>query len=280
MSLRKFNDWLLLDIILTFWDIINELLNDVETLINLVDVNHITLHRVGTSTGDFLPLHLVVHVVRMILTNIIVPSGSTTSRTSYTIVDTILKVHVTTTLKTLVSDNIITKHIEVFLHHWTHILAECLNILNEVRINIILQTTNTVVVLDKTSTSGFLHNVEQVLTVTHTVKECCKSRKVLSTSTKEEQVVINTLKLIHDCADILDTIVKLNAKSLLDNTNKGVTMMHSAKIVQTIGQSQCLRISHILHHLLKTTMNVAKMWIDMLYCLTINNSLQTKHTVH
>ena len=54
---------------------------------------------------------------------------------------------------------------------------------------------------------------------------------------------------------------------------------HRRKIVQTVGQCQGLRISHILPHLLDTTVNITEVWIDALHSLTINNGLQTEHTV-
>ena len=54
---------------------------------------------------------------------------------------------------------------------------------------------------------------------------------------------------------------------------------HRRKIVQTVGQCQCLWIGHVLPHLLDTTVDITEVWIDALHSLTINNSLQSEHTV-
>ena len=54
---------------------------------------------------------------------------------------------------------------------------------------------------------------------------------------------------------------------------------HRRKIVQTVGQCQCLRIGHVLPHLLDTTVDITEVWIDALHGLTINNGLQSEHTV-
>ena len=58
-----------------------------------------------------------------------------------------------------------------------------------------------------------------------------------------------------------------------------MAMVHGAEVIETIGESQGLRISHALHHLLHTTVDVTEMGIDMLDGLTIDHSLQTQHTV-
>jgi hypothetical protein len=118
-----------------------------------------------------------------------------------------------------------------------------------------------------------------MLAVTHTVKECSKSTKVLSATAAIQQVRVKTLKLIHDCADILDAVCKLYAHSLFYYTNKRMTMHHGREIVKTVCQSKCLWVCVILAHLLNTTVNISEVWIDALNGLAINNCLKTKHTV-
>ena len=54
---------------------------------------------------------------------------------------------------------------------------------------------------------------------------------------------------------------------------------HGREVVQTVGQCQGLWIGHSLPHLLDTTVNVAKVWIDALHGLAVNNGLQTEHTM-
>ena len=103
-------------------------------------------------------------------------------------------------------DDVIPKDIEVFLNHRTQIFAECLHVLNKVRVDIILQTANAIVVLNETSTRSFLHDIQHMLTVTHAIKECGQRTQVLCTGAEEQQVVVNTLKFIHDGADILNAV--------------------------------------------------------------------------
>ena len=58
-----------------------------------------------------------------------------------------------------------------------------------------------------------------------------------------------------------------------------MAMLHGTQIVQTVGQSQCLRIGHTLPHLLNSTVDIAEVWIDALDGLTVENGLQAEHTV-
>jgi hypothetical protein len=92
-------------------------------------------------------------------------------------------------------------------------------------------------------------------------------------------VRVKTLKLVHDGTDVLDTVGKLNLHGLFDNTYQSVAMLHGSQIVQTVGKSQSLWICHTLPHLLDGTMDVAKVWIDALYDLSVEHSLQTEYTV-
>jgi hypothetical protein len=224
-------------------------------------------------------LHLVVEIVRMILTHIVVPSGSTTGRTGDTVVDAVLKIHVAHTLKTLVSDDIVTEDIEIFLYHRTEIFAERLGVLHEVRVDIGLQTADSVIVLDESSTRCLLHDVEHMLTVTHTIEECCQGGEVLCAGSEEQQVVVDTLQLVHDGADVADAVAELYAHSLLNDADEGVTMVHGAEIVQSVSEGERLRIGHALHHLLHTAVDISEVRIDVLDGLTVNHSSQTKHTV-
>ena len=135
-------------------------------------MNHIACHRVSTRQCHLLKVNLAIHGIRMIFAHIVMPTGSTSGRTCHGIIDTIFKIHRPDTFKTLMCDDVIPKDIEVFLNHRTQIFAECLHVLNKVRVDIILQTTNAIVVLNETSTRSFLHDIQHMLTVTHTIKEC------------------------------------------------------------------------------------------------------------
>ena len=193
--------------------------------------------------------------------------------------DCILLRDTTHVLKTLVSDYVVTEDIYVLRELWLEVCTEFLDILLEVLVDIILKTTDTIVVLDKATTCCLLHAVEHVLTVTHTVKECCESTEVLSITAEIEKMTVNTLELIHDCTDNLDTVREFYTKCLLDNATDSVTVNHCREVVQTVCHCQSLWVCHALEHLLDTTVDISEMWNDTLYRLTIENSLKTKHTV-
>ena len=193
--------------------------------------------------------------------------------------DCILLRDTTYVLKTLMGDYVVTEDIYVLRELWLEVCTEFLDILLEVLIDIILKTTNTIVVLDKTTTCCLLHAVEHVLTVTHTVKERCESTEVLSITAEIEKMTVNTLELIHDCTDNLDTVREFYTKCLLDYATDSVTVNHCREVVQTVCHCQCLWVCHTLKHLLDTTVDISEMWNDTLYRLTVENSLKTKHTV-
>ena len=64
-------------------------------------------------------------------------------------------------------DDVVAEHVDILLDNGLHILDEVLHVLHEVGVNIVLQTTDTVVVLNQASARGLLHAVEHVLTVAH-----------------------------------------------------------------------------------------------------------------
>ena len=177
------------------------------------------------------------------------------------------------------SDYVVTEDFHILLKFWLKISAKVLHVLLEVIIYICLKTTDSVVVLDKTTTSGFLHAVEHILTVTHTVKECSEGAKVLSITTEVKQVTINTLKLIHDSTNHLNALRQLNAHCLFNYSADSMTIDHSREIIETVGHCEGLRISHALKHLLDTAVDIAEMWNNALYSLTVKNGLKTEHTV-
>ncbi len=119
-----------------------------------------------------------------------------------------------------------------------------------------------------------------MLTVAHAVEECGEGREVLSAGAEEQQVVVDTLQLIHDGADVVDAVAELNTHGLFDDANKRVAVGHGAEVVESVSQRERLRIGHILHHLLDAAVNITEVRIDALDILTVNDGLQTQHTVH
>ena len=250
-----------------------------QALVHLVDVDEVTVHRITATECTLLPLHLVVHVVRMVLTHVVLPARGTSGRTGHGIVDTILKTHRATVLQTVVGDDIVTKHIHILLNRRTQILHQILTVLDEVGIDIILQTSDTVIVLNQASASSLLHDVQHVLTVAHAIQHTGEGTQILSHTRGVEQVGVETLKFVHDGTDILDTVGELNAHTFLNHTYQCVAVLHGSQIVQTIGESQRLGIGHAFPHLLNGTMDVAQVRIDMLHGLTVEHRLKAKHTM-
>ena len=169
-------------------------------------MNIIAIHRVTTCHGNLLPVHFVIAIVWMTLTCIVLPAGSTSCRTSHRIVDTVFPIHRTNAFKSLMCDDVISEHIEILLNLRSQILAEFLCILNEVRIDVSLKSTDSIVVHNESTASCLLHNIEHMLTVAHAIQECCECSKVLSCTAQEQQVAVDSLQLIHDSTDVADAV--------------------------------------------------------------------------
>ena len=90
---------------------------------------------------------------------------------------------------------------------------------------------------------------------------------------------VETLKLVHDRTDVLDTVGQLHAHTFLNHTYQCVAVLHGSQIVQTIGEGQRLGIGHAFPHLLNGTMDVAQVRIDMFHGLTVEHRLKAKHTM-
>src|SRR5574344_745632 len=103
-------------------------------------------------------------------------------------------------------NDITCKDIVVFFKLRFHVFTELLHVLHEVRIDISLTTTYSIIVLNESSTGCLFHDIKDLFTITHTEDECSERTKVLSTTAIEQQVRINTLKFIHNSTDVTDTI--------------------------------------------------------------------------
>ena len=76
----------------------------------------------------------------------------------------------------------------VFLNILTHIRNKLLHALHEVGMNVSHHTANRVVVQNKTATTSFFKDVENLLTVTEGIKECCRCTEVLTQTAEEKNV--------------------------------------------------------------------------------------------
>ena len=197
-------------------------------------MDEVTVHRVTAVERALFPLHLVVHVIGVVHANVILPTRGTSGRTGHSVVDTILKRHRTAVLQTVVGDDIVAKHIHILLDRRTQILHQILHVLDEVWIDVVLQTTDAVVVLDQTSASSLLHAVEHMLTVAHAIEHRRESTQVLTYARGVEQVGVKTLQLVHNRADILDAVGELHAQTFLNHTDQCVAVLHGSQIVKAI----------------------------------------------
>ena len=118
----------------------------------------------------------------MVFAHIAVPSACSSRRTGNSVADGIFAAEQSNLLEALLGDDVVAKDIHIFAEHWLHILAQSLDVCHEVRVYIVLQSAYAVVVLNKSTTRGFLHYVEHMLAITHTVEERRECSKVLSTT--------------------------------------------------------------------------------------------------
>ena len=215
----------------------------------------------------------------MVLAHIVMPSCSTSCRAGNAIVHAVGQVHRSYALKPLVRDDVVAEHVQIFLYHGAQIRAQLLGVGNEVGVDVVLQSADAIIVLYESATGGFLHHVEHMLTVAHTVKEGRQGAQVLRASAQEEQVVVYTLQLVHDGTDVMYSVRELYAHGLFYHTHQSVAVVHGAQIVETVCQGECLRIGHALHHLLYAAVYVAQVRIDVLHGLAVEHRLQSQHTV-
>ena len=165
----------MLDIEVPLRNVVDELLNDVEALIHLFNVAIVAIHRVAARHNHLFEVHFVVNGVWVMLANVVAPATCTTGRTCYAIADTLFFVHRTYAYETLVCDDVVAEDVEIFLNHRSQILAELLCVLHEVRVDVVLQSTYSIIVLNQSSTRSFFHHVQHVFAVAHTVEHGCKS---------------------------------------------------------------------------------------------------------
>ena len=92
-------------------------------------------------------------------------------------------------------------------------------------------------------------------------------------------MVVYALQLVHDGTNVQNAFRQLYAHGFFYDANQCMAVHHRRKIVHAVGQSQCLRIGIRLAHLLYATMNVAEMWVDVFYFLTVEHRLKSQYTV-
>ena len=239
----------------------------------------VTVHGIAMRQCDLFKVHLIIHSVWMVLADIILPAAGTTGRSCHAIADAVCLIHDTDVTETLMGNDVVAEDIQILLYHRTQILAEFLDVGNEVRINVSLQATYSIIVLYQPAAGCLFHHVQYVLTIAHSIKESRKRTQVLSAASRVKEMVVYTLQLIHDRTDIADAVGQFYAHALLNDTDKRMTVHHGRQVVHTVGQCQRLRISELFAEFLDATMDIAQMRIDPGDGLTVQHRLQTKYTV-
>ena len=77
----KLDNGLHLFLEVAFGNVVDELLDNVQAFENFVETNHVTSERISFGTNHFIELHTVISSIRTKLTEVIVPTGSTTRTT-------------------------------------------------------------------------------------------------------------------------------------------------------------------------------------------------------
>ena len=215
----------------------------------------------------------------MVFSHVAVPSCGTTCTTGTSVGYCILFRQHAHLFETVLQYDVSSEDIVILLEHGLHVSAEFLHIFGEVGIDIILASTYTVVVLYESATCRFLHHVEHLFAVSHAIDECSESAEVLSAAAIEEEVRVETLQFVHHHTNILDAVREFNAHGLLDDSAQSVSVHHGREVVESVCESERLRISIFLAHLLYTAVNISAVRIDASYGLTVEHRLQSEHTV-
>ena len=147
----------------------------------------------------------------MVLAHVALPARGTSCRASHAVADAVFLRHRAYVLETLVGDDVVAEHVDILLDDRLHVGNELLHVLHEVGVDVVLQSTYSIIVLNQASARGLLHAVQHMLAVAHGIEERRECAHILGTAAHVEQVRVNTLQLVHDGADVLDAVGKLHA---------------------------------------------------------------------
>ena len=167
----------------------------------------------------------------------------------------------------------------ILLYVLAHIRDEFLHTLLEIRVYVGHHATDGVVVQDETAAAGLFEDVEYLFTVAEAVEERRCGAEILTEAGEEEDVRVYTLQLVHDGAYHLHAVAHLHAHGFLYGHAERVAVLHGAEIVQTVGQCQSLRISHVLADLLHCAVYIAQYGIDLLDAFAFKTHAEVEHAV-
>ena len=129
-------------------------------------------------------------------------------------------------------------------------------------------TANGVVVEDEAATASFFEDVENLLAVAESIEEGCGRAEVLSQTTEEEDVRIDTLKFVHDGANHLHAVAHVDAHGLFNDHTGGMAVLHSTQIVKAVRQGERLRIGQLFVEFLHAAVDIAQHGVYLLDAFT------------
>ena len=148
----------------TFRNVVYQLFDDVEAFQNLVHTYHEAGKAVAFCIGDFLEVHFVVHAIRNTFAHVAGPAAGTSRTSGRTESNGIFTAQYTYSFQALLDNDIVDKHVEIFLEIVPHVGDEFFHAVYEVGVQVGLNTANCVIIQDKASAAGLLKNVEDLFT--------------------------------------------------------------------------------------------------------------------
>ena len=118
-----------------------------------------------------------------------------------------------------------------------------------------------------------------MLTFTDTVNERRSGSKVVAMSRPGNKVRTDTIQFIHDYTDILSTHRHFNFSRFFNTHTECMAVDACRKVVQTVSEVKCLRISHVFAKLLDSAVDVTTVYVDFLHNFTIQSGAEVHYAV-
>ena len=167
----------------------------------------------------------------------------------------------------------------VFFQALRHDCQELFHLFLECWIQIGTHTTNSVVVERHTGSGCCLKDVEDCLTLTHTVEQRGCGAKVHTVGSEEQQVAGDTRQLVDHHANHLRAAGHLDAESLLDAGADAMLVGKRREVVHTVVEVDGLRICEFFAKLLHSAVDITAIEVDFLHFLSVERRAEAEHAV-